>query len=123
MADSQAIASALHAAIESGDTGPLGDLYADDAVIWHNSDYVELTKDASLASIGILSQIAEDVRVEVVRFAETDFGFVEQIVLRGTVKANGNAIALHNCILVTVDDGRVTRIDEYVDPNGASQFA
>ena len=121
MADAQMIAAALHAALETGDTRALADRCAEDMVVWHNSDRTDLGKDAALERISALTRVADGVTVEVVRLAETDFGFVDQIVLRGTFRATGSRLELHNCMLVTVDGGRVERVDEYVDPNVTSQ--
>jgi ketosteroid isomerase-like protein len=91
--------------------------------VWHNSDRAELGKDAALARIGAVAQVADGVSVEVIRFEETTFGFVEQLVLRGTIRATGRSLALHNCLVVTTLDGTVARIDEYVDPNVIVQMA
>jgi ketosteroid isomerase-like protein len=115
---------ALGRALATGDTGELAGLYADDVVVWHNNDRLDMTQAASLASIGGLSSIAQDVRMDDVRVDEISGGFVQRFVLRGVVRATGNAIELHNCIVVQLDgDGRITRMEEYVDPNGAAQFA
>jgi ketosteroid isomerase-like protein len=123
VADAQMIAAALHAALETGDTTALADRCAEDMVVWHNSDRTDLDKDAALERISAVTRVAYGVTVEVVRLAETDFGFVDQIVLRGTFRATGFRLELHNCLLVTVDGGRVERVDEYVDPNVTSQMA
>lgn len=115
---------ALGRALATGDTTELADLYADDVVVWHNNDRLEMTKAASLASIGGLSSIAQDIRMDDVRVDEISGGFVQRFVLRGVVRATGNAVELQNCIVVQLDgDGRITRMEEYVDPNGATQFA
>jgi ketosteroid isomerase-like protein len=115
---------ALGRALATGDTTELDGIYADDVVVWHNNDRVEMTKAASMASIGGLSSIADDVSMDDVRIDEITGGFVQRFVLRGIVRATGNPIELHNCIVVQLDgDGRVTRMEEYVDPNGATQFA
>lgn len=119
---SREIANALHQAIVTGDVTALAEHLADDALVWHNSDRLELGTQASLERIGAVSHIASDVRLEVVRFSETDFGFVEQTVLRATINASGRTIELHNCLAVTVSQGRIVRIDEYVDPNVATQM-
>jgi ketosteroid isomerase-like protein len=119
--DARIIAAALHCALETGDVKAFSDLCADDVVVWHNSDRRDLGKDAALERMRVLTRVANEVTIEVVHFAETDFGFVEQIVLRGILGATGNSLELHNCLLVTLGDGKVSRVDEYVDPNVTSQ--
>jgi ketosteroid isomerase-like protein len=72
------------AAAEAGDPTALFDIYAPDAVIWHN----------------------------------------QQHVLRGTNRASGEPVALHACVVVQVgDDGRITRLDEYIDSAEAAIFS
>jgi len=111
------IAATLHAALVTGDISALSGLCLDDVVVWHNSDRLEIDKETSLQRISALSQIANNVTLETVRFLETNIGFVEQIVIRGVVNATGAPLELHNCILVSVVDGKIKRIDEYVDPS------
>lgn len=123
MANVSEIAETLHVALVGGDTDALARLCLDDLVVWHNSDRVEIDKGTALRRISALSQLAKSVTLEAVHFLETDVGFVEQIVIRGTIKATGNPLELHNCLLVTVVDGKIKRIDEYVDPSVASQTA
>jgi ketosteroid isomerase-like protein len=123
MTDAERAADVLHRAIAGDGLDDLASLYADDAVIWHNSDRVEMTKAESIASIGGLGRIAKDVHAEVVRFIETPTGFVEMFIIKGTVAATGNPLALHNCLVVTLRDGQIARLDEYVDPTGAAQFS
>ena len=55
-----------------------------------------------------------DRRYEDVRRTVTPTGFVQQHVLRFT-RADGTRQALPACLVVTCDDGRITRIDEYLD--------
>jgi uncharacterized protein len=117
------MSATLHAALVTGDTRALGRLCRDDLVVWHNSDRVEIDRGTALSRISALSQIAEGVTLETVRFIETDIGFVEQIVIRGTLNATGKPLELHNCLLVSVVDGKIERIDEYVDPTVATQPA
>ncbi|MGA1766856.1 MAG: DUF4440 domain-containing protein, partial [Ilumatobacteraceae bacterium] len=50
-----AIANRLIAAIEAGDRDALGAVYADDVVVWHNTDQVEMTKEQNLASLDALA--------------------------------------------------------------------
>ena len=49
------IADGVVAAITAGDSTALGELYADDVVVWHNTDGIEMTKDENLASLDALA--------------------------------------------------------------------
>jgi ketosteroid isomerase-like protein len=122
MATPREIAAALHTALETGQVDGLAPLLADDAVVWHNSDRLALTKGQALPRIGGAANMADAVHVEVVSRQETADGFLEQIVLRGTVRSTGSPLELHNCLVVSLRNGLVTRIDEYVDPNVTAQI-
>ena len=117
------ILATLHAALETGDTRALSGLCHDDVVVWHNSDRVEIDKETSSTRISVLTQIADNVTLETVRVIEAEIGFVEQIVIRGVTKTTGTPLELHNCLLVSVVDGKIKRIDEYVDPGVALRQA
>lgn len=114
------VSSALRRALETGDTSALAPLLAEDAVFWHNSDREELSVEGALQRMGAVAAVASGVKVDVLRHAETPFGYVEQIVLRATLRQTGAAIELYNCLVVTLDGDRAVRVDEYVDPRAVT---
>jgi len=116
------VADRLFAAIEAGDVDGVAALYADDAVIWHNNDGVEQSPAENLRVLGWLVRHCRDVRYTDVRRSRTDTGFVQQHVLRLTSPA-GEALALPACLVVGVDGGRITRIDEYLDSAQVARLA
>jgi ketosteroid isomerase-like protein len=122
MADALAVAERLFAAIEAGDVEGVRSLYADDAVIWHNTDGVEQSPADNLRVLGWLTSHCTDIRYTEVRRSATDTGFVQQHVLRLTSPA-GEALALPACIVVTVDGDRITRLDEYLDSAQVARLA
>jgi ketosteroid isomerase-like protein len=64
--------------------------------------------------LGWVTTHIQALRYEDVRCQATADGFVQQHVLRGTVGA-GVEIAIPACIVTTIRDGRITRLDEYLD--------
>ena len=64
--------------------------------------------------IGWIAQNVRDFRYEDVRFEPTATGFVEQHMTCGT-SPSGKPFAIPACIVCTVIDGRVSRLDEYLD--------
>jgi ketosteroid isomerase-like protein len=104
----------LFAAIASGDTEAVRGIYAQDAVIWHNNDRVEQTPDENLRVLRWVIRNVKDLRYEEVRRHATADGFVQQHVLRG-VAPNGTALEIPACIVCTVRDGRIVRLEEYLD--------
>lgn len=102
------------AAISRGDIDAVRAIYAPDAVIWHNDEKAEQTPDRNLKVLGWVTRNIKDMRYEEVRRHATPTGFVEQHVLRG-VAPNGAPLEIPACIVCEVRDGRITRLDEYLD--------
>ncbi len=123
MPDSLEVARRLFAAIEAGDVEVVRDLYADDAVVWHNNDGVAQTREENLRTLEWVVEHLADRRYEEVTCQPTPTGFVQQHVLRATGPADG-PVEVPACLVATVVDGQITRIDEYLDSaHLASMFA
>jgi len=112
----------LLAAIEAGDVDQVRAFYAPDARIWHNFDDREQTVDENLATLTWMCGVLDDRHYDVIRRDPVDNGVMQMHVLRGVVKATGAPFAMHAALVVTMSDGRVTRIDEYLDPAAASSL-
>jgi ketosteroid isomerase-like protein len=108
------VAEHLFAAIEAGDLEAVRDLYAPDAVIWHNTDGTEQTVEQNLRVLRWVVDHLADRRYEEVRRSATTTGFVQQHVLRCT-RADGVRVEVPACLVVTVAGGRITRLEEYLD--------
>lgn len=108
------VAERLFAAIMAGDVEAVAALYAPDVAIWHNSDGREQDKEENLRVLRWVTRNVEELRYEEIRREATASGFVQQHVLRGKA-ANGSAVEIPACIVGTVRDGLITRIDEYLD--------
>src|SRR5690348_12122861 len=104
MATSRELASTLHGAIATGQVAELEPLMTADAIVWHNSDRVLLPKEQALARIAGAAQVADNLQVDLLALHDTAAGFVDQLVLRGSVRATGSSLELHNCLVVTVRD-------------------
>jgi hypothetical protein len=124
MATHDEMLAAFDGALDGSNPDAFVAVLAPGAVIWHNHDRKEVDARDNMAAIGMLAQLVDELKNEHLLFAPIDGGFVLQYVTRGTVRSNGNAFEMHNCIIVsTNDDGMITRIDEYVDPTVGAQFA
>jgi ketosteroid isomerase-like protein len=102
------------AAIEAGDIDTVRRMYEPDAVIWHNDDLIEQTVEDNLKVLKALHQTVSGLRYEVIRRAELPDGVIQQHVLHG-VLPNGKPVTLHAAMYLRVQDGRIARIDEYLD--------
>ena len=115
--DVEAVAARFFAAIEAGDTDALRSLYSPDAVVWHNTDGVEQTVDENLVVLGWVIHNVNGWHYEEVRRTSYEGGFVQQHLGKG-VAPSGLPFEMPACIVGQIADGRVTRIEEYIDSAG-----
>jgi len=101
-------------ALEAGDIRTLRQIYAPDALIWHNDDLLEQSVDDNLIVLQGLHRAVSGLHYDVIRRAAVADGVLQQHVLRGTL-ADGTAVELHAAMYLRVRDGHVTRIEEYLD--------
>ena len=83
-------------------------------MIWHNDDLLEQSVEDNLKVLQGLHRAVSGLRYDVVRRAATADGVLQQHVLRGRLPG-GAEIALHAAMYLQVRDGRITRIEEYLD--------
>ncbi|WP_327092288.1 nuclear transport factor 2 family protein [Nonomuraea sp. NBC_01738] len=102
------------AAIEAGDVGQVRELYTSDAVIWHNDDLLEQNVEDNLRVLGGLHRLLSGLSYEVLRRADLPDGVLQQHVLHGRLP-DGRPIELHCAMYLRVRDGRIARIEEYLD--------
>lgn len=114
MSDHLAIAERLFAAVAGGDVAAVRALYAPDVRVWHNVDGIAQSADENLAVLQWVTTHIRGLRYDDVRRQATADGFVQQHVLRGTV-GDGVAVEIPACLVATVRDGKITRLDEYLD--------
>lgn len=119
-----ALLDRIIAAAEAGDATDLFEIYTPDAVIWHNHDNREQTVEQNAKLLVGMSRWVSDRRYTDRRISAYDGGAVQQHVLRGTRVSTGEEVALHACAVITVnEEGRITRLDEYIDSAEAAHFA
>lgn len=117
--EAEAVMDAFAAAFAGGDVAAIQSLYAPDAVIWHNNDGVEQTREHSLFMLGWLAEHTASRSYQEVRRFFDDGRLIEQhTVVMET--AAGVTIRCPACLVVEVHDGLIARIDEYID---AAPFA
>lgn len=92
----------------------LADIYSDDCIIWHNVFGRDTTGAENLSKLPESYQ-GQRRRTYNDRTINTfDGGFVIQYTLHG-VQHSGHRGALWICIVGLCRDGKITRIDEYMD--------
>ena len=118
----RAVAERFFKAIEQADIETVRDCYARDAVIWHNIDGKEKSCDENIVALKSMVARISDRRYEQRRLHVFESGFVQQHVLRGTRTLDGQAVELIACIVCEVIDGKITRLDEYLDSPQVAEF-
>lgn len=113
------LADRIFAAIKAGDAEAVGGIYADHVVIWHNTDGIEQTKEQNLRVLAWLIRSTTRREYRSIRRFEIDGGFVQQHDLHVELPDASSAV-LPACVVVSVDGGRITRIDEYLDGAAAN---
>lgn len=121
-ADMNQLADRLFAAIERGDVEEVRRLYHPEARIWHNFDQSAQTVDQNLATLGWMVTRLFDRTYDVLRRDVLADGIVQQHVLRGVTRS-GEPFAMPACIFVRCAEGRITGIEEYLDPAQAGPLA
>lgn len=98
-------------ALRRGDVAAMGRLYADDIAVWHSTDGLDQTKDQNLRLLAWMARNVEGLAFDDIRQDFVADGFCQRQVLRGT-----NPPLAAPCMLrVWCADGRITRIEEYID--------
>jgi ketosteroid isomerase-like protein len=101
-------------AIETGDMDTIRACYAPDARIWHNNDGLEQTVDDNTRVLAWVTKHLPNRRYEIKSRHAFDGGYVQQHVLHGTLK-NGEPFSMPACLVVTVTNGKIARLHEYLD--------
>jgi uncharacterized protein len=107
------IADRLLAGIGAADEAVLRQVYAPDALIWHNFDQAEQTVDQNLGTLHDLHRRVANLEYTDIRRFVSPGGFVQQHVLTGDAK--GGRLNMPAMIRFWVEDGRITRLEEYLD--------
>ncbi len=111
------VAERLLAAITAGDEAAVRLVYAPDAQIWHNFDQVDQSVDDNVLTLHDLHRRAQGLQYTEIRRFVAPGGFVQQHVLVG--EAKGGPLQMPAMIRFWVADGRITRLEEYLDTRQA----
>ena len=110
------------AAAEAGDPAGLQEVYTPDAVIWHSHDNKETTFDQNMKLLVGMDRILADREYTDRRVWVFDGGVAQTHTLRGRRRSDGEPVALHAIVVCTVVDGRISRLNEYIDPEESARL-
>jgi ketosteroid isomerase-like protein len=110
-----ALAERMTRAYEQNDASAIVACYTPEARIWHNFDGFEQTVESQLAAARWLNERLRNLRYEILSRDFFHDGYVQQYVVHGALANGGGAFRMPLCMRVIVRDGRVARLDEYLD--------
>lgn len=101
-------------ALQGNDPDVVRPFYAPDAQIWHNTDNIVQTVDENVKVMKWMMHNLPDRHYRVTRLEALSDGFLQQHVLEATLP-DGKPWTLHACVIIKITDGKITRLDEYMD--------
>lgn len=111
--DALDLAERFFSAVERGDIEAVKAIYAPDARIWHSHDLKEQTVEENLRVMAWMGRNLTGRRYRVHRRVAIPGGFLQQHTLEAMTA--GGPFSMPACIIVEVRDGRIARLEEYLD--------
>ena len=108
------VAQQLFENIEAKRVEGVSALYADDILVWHNFSNTTQTKTENLQTLDGLTRNVAQIRYDVTERVLLGDRVMQRHLLRCRI-STGEEFVIPACIFVTVRDGKITRIDEYLD--------
>lgn len=113
--DALLVAEALSDAITTRDAEAVDRLYTDETLVWHSYDREEQDRPTTLAFLRAFFEKAAEIRYTDVRRVRTEDGYVQQHVIHTTLKDGSRFEPRPVCIVARVENGKVLRVDEYLE--------
>lgn len=107
------LAERFFGAIERGDIDAVKAIYAPGARIWHSHDLCEQSVEENLRVLAWMARHLPNRRYRVHRRVAIPGGFLQQHTLEAATA--GGPFSMPACIVVEVTDGRIARLEEYLD--------
>ena len=109
-----ALADRFMRAAEGDDEDAVLRCYAPDARIWHNNDQKAQGPEENVKVLRWVWDRLKQRRYEIVSRQAFPGGYVQQHILTG-VLTDGTPFRMPACLVVTVENERIARLDEYID--------
>jgi len=108
------IASEFFAAIERADLSAIEACYAEDVEVWINVNPDPQNREQSLRILRSFTRRVAGLRYDVAMREFFPGGFVQRHTIRGKL-ASGESVAVPVCVVVHVENDRISRLYEYMD--------
>ena len=101
-------------ALRAGDVDAARACCHEDLAVWHNYDGKTQTLDENMALLGWMTKRCRERRYDVRRLEAIEGGYLQQHTLE-LVLDDGRSGSAEALAIVSVRDGRIARIEEYID--------
>jgi hypothetical protein len=118
--ESRVVAERHQRAMAARDVPALQEIYAPDAVIWHNTDGISLTVAEHLSSYLRNTASIERIIYQDVRLDIFPGGYVQQHVISAPMRG-GRTLEISACLVVRLRDGQIIELNEYLDSGAFSR--
>ncbi len=108
------IAEEVSTAFTNKDITALRALYHDNAEVWHNYDNESLPMNEALDRASAVFSSFDEVSVQNARRHAIEGGYVQQHDYVFS-QSNGDPLVIPCCLVVTVEDGKISRTEAYRD--------
>lgn len=109
------LANKFKSRLEAGDEPGARACFRPDAGIWHNYDRRTQTVDQNMATFKNIISKTKSRTYDIQRMVEIPGGWLQQHILR-VVTLDDKTIEADAIAVVLVEDGKIARIEEYLDP-------
>lgn len=121
-AEALAAGERLFHTVEHGDLERLRDVFAEGAVVWHNTDDALTDVDTTIRNLAMIRGAAARFHYADIRREPTPTGFVQQHCLIIEMPG-GPTIRDHCACICRVENGRITHMDAYHDSAATNALA
>jgi ketosteroid isomerase-like protein len=116
------VAARLFEAIENKNPDGVAAVYHDDVAVWHNFSNATQDKATNLQVLTGLCESLAEIHYDVVeRLQLADGRVLQRHVLRG-ISNSGEETLIPACMLLHIRDGKIARIEEYLDTGQANRL-
>ncbi|KIX95083.1 uncharacterized protein Z520_08999 [Fonsecaea multimorphosa CBS 102226] len=116
------LATTFFDAIEARDIDTMRNSFTPEAEIWHNTDELIVSRDQTAQVLAGMVQRITNIKYAHRRLFVFPGGFVQQHILEGNRVHDGEKVRLPCALVCLVQDGRITRLDEYFDSAHVAHF-